>query len=311
MKRYFEGWYFKIVDASEANTLAVIPGVSYGDSSANAFIQVFNESEASYHYHTFGIEDFRSSFPEFEIAIGSNVFRRDGMELHICAPGNELEGVLAFDDPHPWPCSVWSPSAMGVLSLLPGLDCYHHVLSLQHGVQGCLSSGDGTIDFKGGRGYSEKSWGRSFPASWIWMQTNHFRNPALSFVLATSSTRLGGIRGLTCGLWTGEHLHQFCTWSGGRVAALDLQDREVRLSLRNRSHRLDVVGVQSTAMELPTPRLGDMSGSVMESLSSEISVHLYRRGEASPILVDEGRHAGMEIGGDPGELASKGGWDHD
>ncbi|HSN58780.1 MAG TPA: hypothetical protein VLR72_04900, partial [Clostridiaceae bacterium] len=42
IKNYFEGWYFKLSDETGGNSLAVIPGVSYGESKddRHAFIQV-------------------------------------------------------------------------------------------------------------------------------------------------------------------------------------------------------------------------------------------------------------------------------
>ncbi len=42
-RKYFEGWYFKIVDPSERFAFALIPGISYGkDGETHAFIQVLD-----------------------------------------------------------------------------------------------------------------------------------------------------------------------------------------------------------------------------------------------------------------------------
>ena len=47
-----------------------------------------------------------------------------------------------------------------------------------------------TIDFTNGIGYIEKDWGKSFPNSWIWMQTNHFKYHNASLMASLSSISL-------------------------------------------------------------------------------------------------------------------------
>ena len=44
-RQYFEGWYYKVVDEAEDNVIAIIPGVSFGDKSAHAFIQILEGSD--------------------------------------------------------------------------------------------------------------------------------------------------------------------------------------------------------------------------------------------------------------------------
>ena len=43
-RRFFEGWYFKLVDATEAHCYAVIPGVFIGrePASSHAFVQTLD-----------------------------------------------------------------------------------------------------------------------------------------------------------------------------------------------------------------------------------------------------------------------------
>jgi hypothetical protein len=84
---------------------------------------------------------------------------------------------------------------MGPVGWMPGLECTHGILSFDHELSGNLtltttasnkknatttssSAGGSTeiISMNGGRGYTEKDFGRSFPSLWVWIQTNNFRN---------------------------------------------------------------------------------------------------------------------------------------
>jgi hypothetical protein len=307
--RNFEGWYYKIVDEQEEHKMAVIPGVSFGEPSDHAFVQVLDGSRYTYDYHKYEISEFNYSRDEFQIEIGPNVFRGDRMELHIRNENRNLEGVLHFDDIHPWPARIWSPGAMGALGFVPGIPCYHHVLSLDHQIMGQLSMGNKMIDFDGGRGYTEKNWGMTFPSSWIWIQSNHFEDPGMSFILAAAHMNFHArpIRGLTCGLMRGKNLYRFCTWSGGRITTVDAEEGEVRLCLESPKYYIDVEAIQSTPTEVRTPHMGTMTGRALESLSSLVSVSLRSKNDDKPMLDDTGRCAGFEMAGNVGKLASDGG----
>lgn len=305
---YFEGWYYRIVDRGERETMAIIPGVSLTRSSGHAFVQILDGTRSTYDYHEYEMDNFSYSSDEFSVEIGPNRFSLDRIELHVPGEERDVDGVLHFDGLHPWPARLWSPGAMGALGLVPGIPCYHHVLSLDHRVRGQLDFGGRNVDFGGGRGYTEKNWGTSFPSAWIWMQSNHFEAPGASFMLALARMDFHArpIQGLTCGLMLGKRVHMFCTWSGGRVASIAAGDGTVRLCLENRRHRLDVEATGSAPTEMKVPRLGGMTGTVLESLSSRLTVALSRR-DGSKCFAGTGRCAGFEVGGDPREMVTDGG----
>lgn len=304
--RYFEGWYYKIVDEDEKNVMAIIPGISLGDSSAHAFVQVLDGTRSRYHYHRYRIEEFDYSEDEFCIQVGPNRFREDMIQLEIGRESQELRGSLRFHGIRPWPKGILSPGAMGVLGFVPGIPCYHHIISLGHGIEGQLAADNRAIDFEGGRGYTEKSWGSSFPSAWIWIQSNHFDDPDDCLILATARMKVHArtVQGLTCALMSGDRLYRFCTWSGGRLTRLAIDRDLVTLSLENPEHRIDIEAALSTATEMRVPRMGEMTGKVLESLSSRIVVTLRERDDGEVLLEDEGRCAGVEIGGDAGEMVA-------
>lgn len=60
-RRYFEGWYYKQVDATGHRALAVIPGISYSadGESKHSFVQIV-PSGGETHYFAFPAEEFGS-----------------------------------------------------------------------------------------------------------------------------------------------------------------------------------------------------------------------------------------------------------
>jgi len=73
-----------------------------------------------------------------------------------------VRGSLCFSCINPWPVTLLSPGVMGWYAWVPFMECYHGVVSLDHTIEGILHVDvDGTaVDFGGGRGYTEKDWGR-------------------------------------------------------------------------------------------------------------------------------------------------------
>lgn len=51
-KRFFEGWYYKVVSADEKHALAIIPGVAMDENGKKqAFIQVLDGRKKTATYH--------------------------------------------------------------------------------------------------------------------------------------------------------------------------------------------------------------------------------------------------------------------
>ena len=60
---FFEGWYFKLVDATEAHRYAVIPGVFIGrdPASSHAFVQTLDGATGRTTYHRYPFDAFRAA----------------------------------------------------------------------------------------------------------------------------------------------------------------------------------------------------------------------------------------------------------
>lgn len=291
---YFEGWYFKVVAPSQQHAFAVIPGVSYGqDGKAHAFIQVLDGVQCKAYYERFPIESFQPSKQGFEVRLGNNFFSDQRLDLDL----PQLKGRLVLENLHPWPKMLGAPGIMGWFSFVPFMECYHGVVSLHHRLQGQLEVQGQSVDFTGGIGYLEKDWGKSFPNSWIWMQSNHFDSPEPMCLMASVAhipwlgTRfVGYIVGF---LWEGE-LYRFATYTGAKMQ-VELGEHEVKLTFFDSKNRLEIMAHPGPGAQLISPISGEMTGKVNESMQAVLQVNFYEKGVLR--YTGEGKNAGLELAG--------------
>ena len=302
---FFEGWYFKLVDAREAARLAVIPGVFHAQDPAesHAFVQVLDGATGQATYHRYPIEAFQAAGTGFDIWIGPNRFSQTGLTVDIDDGQHTLRGELRFRNPAPapWPVTLLSPGIMGWYAWAPFMECYHGVVSFNHGLDGELTLGGQRRDFAGGRGYIEKDWGRSFPSAWIWAQTNHFARAetCLTASIAIIPWRGSAFPGFIVGLRHNDRLYRFATYTGARTRALDIGPDQVRWVVANRQHTLEMVATRAQGALLVAPTPSGMDRRIAETLDARVAVRLTEAGpNGRRILEDEGRNAGLEAAGD-------------
>jgi hypothetical protein len=312
-QNFFEGWYYKFIDAGEQRAWAVIPGIFLGPGGkgSHAFIQVFDGTKGVSWYHRFPAEAFSASRERFDLRIQKNHFTASSLLLDLDSEGQRLRGTLDFSPATPWPWRPWAPGIMGPFSFTPFMECSHGIVSLDHPVSGALESGDARMDFTGGRGYIEKDWGRSFPRAWVWMQSNHFENPGVS--LTASIARIPwmktAFRGFIVGLLVGGKLYRFATYLGSRTKILGVDDQKVAWVLENRDLRLEIEASRNGGGLLHAPMRPDdagaaetMSPRVLESLTAVVHVRLTRRRSKEILFIGTGKHAGLEVGGEIHEI---------
>jgi hypothetical protein len=301
-KRYFEGWYFKFVLPEQQAALAIIPGISKDEKGKqHAFIQVLDGVAAKAYYHEFSADEFLPDPQRFALQLGNNYFSGGRVRLNL----PELEGELTLENPHPWPKMLGAPGIMGWYSFVPFMQCYHGVVSLHHTLNGKLRYQGRSLSFNNAIGYCEKDWGRSFPSSWIWMQSNHFDDLPEPTCLMVSVARIpwlarhfvGFIGGF---LYKGE-LHRFATYTGAKLN-VQLVDGHAHLQIGTAKTRLEIIGKPGPGADLVSPISGEMTGKVNESLQGQLELKFYKNG--SLVYTGTGRHAGLELAGDiAGELA--------
>jgi tocopherol cyclase len=309
---FFEGWYFKLVDANEQRRYAIIPGVFIGrdPAASHAFVQTLDGVTGRTAYHRYPFQAFDAARDRFDIRVGSSRFCADHIELEIDRPEGQLVGELHFSDGVPWPVTPTSPGVMGPYAFAPFMECYHGVLSFDHEIAGQLTVNGVAFDFDGGRGYIEKDWGQAFPKAWIWMQSNHFQRPGtcLTASVAIIPWLGGAFPGFIAGLWHGSRLYRFATYTGAALERLDLEDTHVTWRLagrtglagsRNTIHRLEVVAWRAEGGLLRSPERVAMQQRVSESLTARLDVRLLAAtgGQEQVVFEGTGRHAGLEIVG--------------
>ncbi len=299
----FEGWYFKLVDADGAQPYAIIPGVFLGNDG-HAFIQVLDGRAGTACYHRFPLEEFRASRSEFAIEIAGSRFSSHGIDLDIdveqTSAKQSVRGSLRFSPWRPWPVKLTSPGVMGPYSFVPFMECNHGILSLDHAVDGSLAVEGRETSFDGGRGYSEKDWGRAFPAGYVWTQSNHFERDGVS--ITASVARIpwltGAFRGFLVGLLLDGELHRFTTYNGGEIESLTVDDSHLRLRLHNRSHRLEIDARKEEGGVLHAPYGRQMIERVAETMSSEVELRFSSLATDETLYEGRGHHACLQVQGD-------------
>jgi len=304
-RRYFEGWYFKVVSPDERQALAFIPGISMGeDGERHSFIQVMDGKACRAYYHRFSADDFRPAERGFEVFVGNNFF--SGKKIRLDLPG--ISGEINFQNTTPWPKMLGAPGIMGWYSFVPFMECFHGIVSLHHTLKGELNITKSTdnqitnINFTGGKGYIEKDWGRSFPRAYVWMQTNHFDTHDRASLMASVAhiPWLGSyFIGFISGFWLDGRLFRFATYTGARKF-LKITNEQVELIFKNPKTELRILAKQAAGTALKSPISGEMTGKIQESLQAEVQAELWENGRR--IFEGTGRNAGLEVAGEIGLL---------
>ena len=303
---YFEGWYLKCVDASRTQVLALIPGVSHDRTggTSHAFVQVVRPGGHTA-YVSYPIDAFSFDRKRFAITIGPNSFSASGVTLDLDGEGVRLTGEIGFGPWVPWPVSAREPGIMGPYRFVPRMEGYHGVCSLDHELTGAIELNGERLDFEGGRGYAEKDWGRSFPSSWVWAQSNHFDRPHTSVTVSVAKIPWMGSSfvGFIAGAWISGKLYRFATYSGARLTAFQSRLGGADMIYEDRSFRLEVELDGAVAAPLKAPSHGRMVARADESLDAIMHVKLTSLRDGAVLLDDCGLHAGCEVMDVRGELA--------
>jgi hypothetical protein len=309
-RRYFEGWYFKAVDAAGERAVAAIPGVSFSEdgSESQSFVQILREGGGT-RFFSYPADAFRfAPRPPFSISVAGSTFTELGMTLDLQDEAGEIRGHVGFGPWSPWPVSLRAPGIMGWYRYVPRMECYHGVLSMDHPVHGGLNIDGEIVDLGGGRGYAEKDWGQSFPSSWVWAQSNSF--PRVGVSVTCSVARIpwfrGSFIGHIAGILVDGRLYRFATYTGAWMASLETGPGSFAITLRDRSNELEMhVGGGATGV-LKAPVLGAMEGRAEEAIGGSVWLRLreLRGHRAVTVFEGKGSHAGVEVMNDRGELTA-------
>jgi hypothetical protein len=273
-----------------------IPGVSLNPENPHAFIQVINGITGNTKYVEYPLSSFSFSKNNFKVQVGDSVFTTDNMLLNIDSPLIKLSGRLDYSGSVKYPTSVLSPGIMGWYSFVPFMECKHGVVSVSHKINGCLSVDDELLDFSGGKGYIEKDWGKSFPESWIWLQSNNFANSDACIMMSIAKIPWLGsfFTGFLGFLYYKGHFYPFSTYHKSEITALSLADEKLTIGFKSKKYQLNITANLKNTGVLRAPKLGAMSRRIKESVDSELEVQLTDL-DGQLIYHDKAYRAGLEV----------------
>lgn len=308
-RKYFEGWYFKMVSADGASILSVIPGISLSRNGKeqHAFIQIIDGRTAQTDYYSFPIEEFVFSKKEFAIRIGQNYFSKDKIKLEIKTDSSSVYGeILLKDMVELPPRKILNPGIMGWYRYVPFMQCYHGVVSLTHQTSGYLVRNGQEYRFDGGAGYIEKDWGRSMPDAWIWMQSNNFSQGNSSFMLSVANIPWLGksFTGFLGFFLHGQTIYRFATYTHAHLKLENHQSDTVLLRITDRKYNYTIEAIRNNSGLLKAPVRGSMDRRIPESIDAQIRL-VVRDKKGILIFNDSTSIAGLELVGDQETLSKK------
>lgn len=302
-KKYFEGWYFKMVSADQKSVISVIPGMSLSSDGKkqHAFIQVIDGSTAKTDYFSFPIETFAFSSERFAIKIGNNYFSEDSIYIDIRHDSAAVKGIVKMNEQVALPSKkLLNPGIMGWYRFVPFMECYHGVVSLDHKLTGEILYNGQKNDFTGGIGYIEKDWGSSMPSSWIWMQSNHFAAKNTSFMLSVANIPWIG-REFTGFLGFFLHdgqIRRFATYTKAKVYIENLSDHLAELTIEDKNYTYLITATNNEAGLLHAPVSGSMDRRISESINARIHLKVRDKKTGQYIFDESTEVAGLELVGD-------------
>lgn len=297
-ENYFEGWYYKLIDRELKHVLAVIPGVSFGKGmqDQHAFIQILNARNCKVSYIRYELSDFRYSRDRFEVAIGDNYFSDKEIRLNIIEDHFNMVGRLSFNKIVAYPKTLKRPGIMGFYTFVPFMECRHGIVNIHHEISGQLRISDNEADFSGGYGYIEKDWGKSFPETWVWLQSNHFGSDDVTVMFSAAKIPWLGrfFPGFISFIRIKDRIIHFATYTMAKIVELEHHDQQLEIVLEDKHYRLEISAKHSDGGILKAPKNGLMDHEIFESITALVQVKLSdKRGRV--IYSGTGTHAGLEI----------------
>ena len=294
MSNYFEGWYLKHVSVNHQDAFAVIPGISLSDDP-HAFIQFADGSKGRSAYFRYDINDFHTDKKNFKVKIGNSVFSSEGIGLDLDSEELKVTGKIDYSDMVKLRPTVLRPGIMGWYSYVPGMECNHGVVSLNHFLAGSIYINGRKKLFSGGKGYIEKDWGISFPESWIWVQCNSFSDEYVSVMISVAKIPWRG--NFFVGFIAFIHLRGkteiFATYNRSKILFLGKNiSGKSEIQIAKGGKKLKVVITGKDTLALKAPVVGNMVNRIKESINSEVYIEYTEKNK--PVFSGTGFKSGFE-----------------
>lgn len=276
-RNYFEGYFFKLVNQNEKETLVIIPGISLKDEDTHAFIQILREKTGKSYYFRYPIQTFSYDKDTLFFQIGDNLFTQSYVRLNIHEDNLDICGIVWFDNLQPVDNKLLRPGIMGPFRFIPFMECYHGVVSMNHNLKGTLLIDHKTVKFTGGKGYIEKDWGNNFPNAYLWTQSNNFMDSNLSVML--SIAQIPFLRryftGFIACISIENKTRVLATYTGAKIKKFKIEEDEICIEIKNRKERIEIKLSSTPGKQLIAPQKGAMQRTVYESLASKMEIKIF------------------------------------
>ncbi len=295
---YFEGWYYKIIDRESKNILAVIPGVAINKKNKHSFVQFIDARTGLTKFITYPIEEFSYSEKDLNISIDKNYFTKCLLQIDLQSNDISVNGNIEFINNVPFPKSTINPGIMGPYSFVPFMECHHGIVNIHSELRGGINYNGKYIDFTDGYGYLEKDWGRSFPHSWIWLQSNNFNhsNTSLMFSIASIPWFHREFNGMISFLKLDDTFLRFATYTGAHIKELKVNEKSLAVIVEDSKYTLYLEAEYSRGGILKAPKKGIMEVDITESITSVVKVQLCEK--TGKVIYDGiGKNTGLELAG--------------
>ena len=303
-KNYFEGWYYKQVTADQTISLSFIPGVSLNKNDSHSFVQYIfiqtdeqGNKQTTTGYIRFDVDEFSVEENPFRVTVGQSIFTKDSIKIDLADEDFSFKGTLILSDFYPIQQSTLAPNIMGPFAYIPGMQCYHGVISMQHGLKGSLEINQEMVDFSDGRGYIEKDWGNAFPKSYIWLHSNHFQDPdtSLFFSVAHIPFYVTEFEGFIANLVYQGKEYRFATYNRSKCTVQKVSANAVAIILENNQAVLMLEAEVAGTGKLIAPQDdGHMNKPIKEGITGIINLRLEDK-ITGHIYEDVGQNSGVEI----------------
>lgn len=256
---YFEGYYIRLVN--QETNVAFIFGISYSQDT-HAFIQVYDEKIQKMEYFRFTLDECVVKRGTLDIQIGKN--RLTDQRLSVNVEGRDVSFVIdiAFDRFRTLYDRGYK-SIMGPLLHLPGLECYHGVVSMYHRWSGKINAREAS-----GYSYIEKDYGKSMPSDWIWLHLTS--EEGVSFMVSIAKIPYLGLKP-TGFLGFYSHLDQtevFASYTGARFFIKRLDQLKIEIEIKTSTLTYIVHIKREKTVVLKAPVGGRMIRDIEESLAT-------------------------------------------
>jgi tocopherol cyclase len=299
-RNYFEGWYLKHVSDDHQLVFSLIPGIAFDPKGkSHSFIQLIDGQTAQTHYLEYPTADFEFDKYRFSGRIGTNRFGEEGIAVDLREKGIDFAADLSYSKLHKLKSTYARPGIMGWYGWIPVMECYHGLVSKFHYVSGEVNWNGESHSFNRGTGYIEKDWGKSFPSSWVWVQSNNFGTTETSFMLSIANIPWLGTHftGFLCSFLFAGEIYVFATYTGANMRTKQLNGQELHIVLEDKQHRITLHASGAKAGILKAPSQGHMVREIAESIQGEIAV-VFETRTGETLFTGTGTQAGIEIVGD-------------